>query len=184
MNISGMDETVGKFMIELFNQTNGDLSVQVSMYEIGEAIGLDRSDALKTAEELFGLRLAAVKTLSGGIRITDDGVSEAHRLGCGAGDAAGSGPVSLEAGPYLDEVGCRAIEKIVVVLKAQAGENSWEFESLTELMADLKTIDAQMISPRPKTAIIRECFRSMKAILEKAGNTGSLEEIEQLLAGS
>jgi len=51
-------------------------------------------------------------------------------------------------------------------------------------MADLKTIDAQMISPRPKTAIIRECFRSMKVTLEKAGNTGSLEEIDQLLAGS
>jgi len=117
MNISGMDETVGKFMIELFNRTNGDLTVQVSMYDIGAAIGLKRSDALKTTEELFGLRLAVIKTLSGGIGITDDGVSEAHRLGCGAGDAVGSRPVSLGSGPYLNEAGwpgrrknCRGIK--------------------------------------------------------------------------
>ncbi len=46
------------------------------MYDVGEAIGLERDAALKTAEVLFGFELAEIKTLAGGIGITEDGLSE------------------------------------------------------------------------------------------------------------
>ena len=48
-------------------------------------------------------------------------------------------------------------------------------------MADLKTIDAQLGSSRPKTGIIRECLRSIKAVLEGIGNGDSLVKIRALL---
>jgi hypothetical protein len=38
------------------------------------------------------------------------------------------------------------------------------------MMADLKTIDAQLSSPKPKTMIIRESFRSIQAVLKTAGD--------------
>ncbi len=152
------------------------------MFEVGESIGLDRDAASKTAEELIGFGLVAVKTLSGGIGITDDGIAKAQLLGCGPGEPAGTGPASLGDGPILDDDGCQGLEQIVAVLKTQAGERSWDFDTLTELMADLKTIDAQMISSKPKTAIVRECFRSIKSILEKTGDSGdSLAQVKQLL---
>jgi len=180
MNMGEMDANGRRFLMELYQQTGGDSAVQVSMYEIGEAVEMERRDAAKMAEELIGLGFVAVKTLSGGIGITDDGVAEAHQMVGGAA-AAAAGSVNLSDGPVLDEAGCRAVERVVALLKTQAGENSWEFECLTELMADLKTIDAQMISPRPKTAILRECFRSIQEVLEKAGNSDSLAQVKQLM---
>jgi len=38
---------------------------------------------------------------------------------------------------------------------------------LEELLADLKTIDVQLTSSRPKTKIIRECFQSIIDVLQK-----------------
>jgi hypothetical protein len=49
------------------------------------------------------------------------------------------------------------------------------------LMADLKTIDAQLASPNPKTAIIRECFRSIVGVLKAVDNNDTLKSIKTLL---
>ena len=56
-----------------------------------------------------------------------------------------------------------------------------EFEKLAELMADLKSIDAQLDSPRPKTAIVKECLRSIKETLEGRVQEDGLAEISGLL---
>ena len=56
-----------------------------------------------------------------------------------------------------------------------------DFDGLSELMADLKTIDAQLGSSRPKTAIIRECLRSLKSILEAASEGEILVKVRGLL---
>ena len=45
MTISELDERGQQFLINLFEQTDGDTSVQVSMYELGESLGLDRDAA-------------------------------------------------------------------------------------------------------------------------------------------
>jgi hypothetical protein len=69
------------FLVELYLQTQGDPSIKVSMYDIGETIGLDRTVSSRTAEELIGTGLAEIKTLNGGIGITADGADEAEELG-------------------------------------------------------------------------------------------------------
>lgn len=177
-----METAAGKpFLAELFHRTAGDPAVQVSMHDVGAAVGLERADTSKTAEELIGLGLVEIKTLSGGIGITDEGVSAARRMGCGDGDGRGPETAALGDGPCLDAAAAHSVEKIVALLKTEAGEQSWEFEVLSELIADLKTVDAQMVSPRPKTAVIRECFLSMATVLEKVGNTESLERVRRLL---
>jgi hypothetical protein len=48
-------------------------------------------------------------------------------------------------------------------------------------MADLKTIDAQLSSPNPKTAIIRECFRSIVGLLQSMDNDDTLKSVKTLL---
>ncbi|MGD8448160.1 MAG: hypothetical protein PVF36_02930 [Desulfobacterales bacterium] len=168
------------FLVELYLQTRGDPSVTVSWYDIGETLGLDRKASTQTAENLFGTGLAEIKTLNGGIGITADGVAEAKELGA---TITGNGDPEIVLGntPVLNEAACQAVEQIALDLKGKLGEKKLDFDSLSELMADLKSIDAQMSSPNSKTAIIRECFRSIMGVLQKTGNTDSLTPIKTLL---
>lgn len=81
MNYSDAQETLNQFVLELYLQTQGDPYSTVSWYDIGEALGLDRKASSQMAEEIIGTGLAEIKTLNGGITITDDGIDEARKLG-------------------------------------------------------------------------------------------------------
>jgi len=89
--------------------------------------------------------------------------------------------ISLQDVPVLDETVHQAVEQLVTTLKGQTNQFSLNFDSLAELMADLKTIDAQLASPNPKTAIIRECFRSIVGVLKAVDNNDTLKSIKTLL---
>ena len=173
-------ENLPLFIVELYHRTQGDGSVKVSMYDIGESLGLDRKLSLRTAEELIGTGLVEIKTLSGGIGITAEGVAEAQGLGASLQENVGSN-ISLQDVPVLHESVHQAVEQLVTTLKGQTNQFSLNFDSLAELMADLKTIDAQLASPNPKTAIIRECFRSIVGVLKAVDNNDTLKSIKTLL---
>ncbi|MGW8325438.1 MAG: hypothetical protein ACWGNI_07000, partial [Desulfobacterales bacterium] len=95
-------ENLPLFIVELYHRTQGDGSVKVSMYDIGESLGLDRKLSLRTAEELIGTGLAEIKTLSGGIGITAEGVAEAQGLGASLQENVRSN-ISLQDVPVLDK---------------------------------------------------------------------------------
>lgn len=180
MTLNDVDETTRQFLFQVFRQTNGDTSVQVSMYDIGEVLGLDRDAALNVAEALIGLQMVEIRTLSGGIGISPDGIAEMQQL---YGDRIAPADQAIRLGdePILDQIRCQAVEDLIAGFKARVGKLGLDFDSLNELMADVKTIDAQLESSRPKTAIIRECLRSLKSVLEKAGDDASLGTIGKLL---
>ena len=159
-----VDETGRQFLMQLFEQTRGDSSVQVSMYDIGAMMGLERDAASRVAEELMGEQLVEIRTLSGGIGISAAGSEIVQRI---AGPSSGSDEfVKLGDEPLINSDGRQAVERIVAEIKDQVGTLGLGFDALTELMADLKTIDAQLDSPRPKTAIIRQCFVSIGGVLK------------------
>ena len=180
MSSSELDESGEQFLIQLFEKTGGDVSAQVSMYEIGEGLGLDRDDSSRSAETLIGLQLAEIRTLSGGIGISADGANEVKRL-MGGSLTTGDAPGQLPDQPVMGPPDCQGVEQITGELKSQAGNLGLDFDSLSEMMADLKTIDAQLDSSRPKTAIIRECLRSIKETLEGLANADSLDKVKGLL---
>ena len=173
-------ENLPLFIVELYHRTGGDGSVKVSMYDVGESLGLDRKLSLRTAEELIGTGLVEIKTLSGGIGITAEGVAEAQGLGASLQDNVKS-DISLQDVPVLNESVHQTVEQVVTKLKGQTNQYALDFNSLTELMADLKTIDSQLSSPNPKTAIIRECFRSIVGVLNSGDNNDALKSIRTLL---
>ncbi len=180
MTISELDETGQQFLIQLFGQTGGDSSLQVSMYDIGEELGLDRDTSSRVAETLIGLQLVEIRTLSGGIGISTEGASEVSRLTGGVSPAGGS-PGKLTDQPVMDSISTRGVEQAAGELKSQAGNLGLDFNGLSELMADLKTIDAQLGSSRPKTGIIRECLRSIKEVLKDLTDSKSLVQVRALL---
>ncbi len=73
MENSDLGEIGQQFLIQVFEQTRGDRSVQVSMYDIGGLLGLERDAASRVAEELMGLQMVEIRTLSGGIGISAAG---------------------------------------------------------------------------------------------------------------
>ncbi len=180
MNYGDIDDRGWAFLIELCEQTKGDPSVQVSMYDIGAALGLDRDDAKRIAEALISWELVEIRTLSGGIGICEEGIAEARRIGAGS-PTSQEAALKLGAAPVIDETIREGIEQIILDLKSRAGSMGLAYEALTEYVADLKTIDAQLGSSRPKTAILKECFRSIKDVAEKVGAKDSVAQIKALI---
>jgi len=180
MNSVGLDERGQQFLIQLFEQTSGDPSAQAPMYEVGESLGMDRDTSCRVAETLIGLQLVEIRTLSGSIGISSDGAEEVKGL-IGGTAIAGKSSGKLGDRPIMDQIDCLAVQQVTEEIKGQIGRLGLDFDGLSALMADLKTIDAQLGSSRPKTAIIRECLRSLKEIFEESAESEILIKISGLL---
>ena len=181
MTDSEPSEAAQQFLIQLFEQTKSDGSIQVSMYDIGELLGMDRDTASTVAQELMGLQLVEIRTLSGGIGINADGSAWVQDL-MGPLAPDNSGYTKLGDEPVLNSGGQQAIGQVVSELKNRIGSLGLDFDTLSELMADLKTIEAQLDSSRPKTAIIRECLRSVLGVMEKTQSRQIVERLCKLVA--
>ena len=182
MDLDKIDITGQQFLIQLFEQTKGDSTLQVSMYDIGDQLGLERDIASAVAQELIGSMLVEIRTLSGGIGISAEGSQMAQKL-IGPPESSSDEFAELDDAPLLNTSGRQAVEQIASELKDQTGSLGLDFDTLTELMADLKTIDAQLGSSRPKTAIIRACLHSTLAVLTNSGDNKLFEQV-RMLAGS
>jgi len=159
-----------RYLKELHAQTQGKTEIQVSMFDVGEAIGLEKTEAGTIAEELIIEGLAELKSLSGGVGITPQGVAMIQGK-AGTPGLTGSG-LHLGKGPVLGEQGRQAVEKVLTEIRSSVVGNQTTFEQLEEIVLDIKTIETQMLSPRPKVAVIREVLRSMhKSFMDlKAGD--------------
>lgn len=160
------DITITSYLNELYQQTEGDSDKQASMYEVGMAIGLDKSIAGSLAEELMVQGLVELKTLSGGIGITTEGLAF---LGiAGTSTQANGGDHKLSEGPVVNSSDRSAIEAMTAKVKAVISGEQLEYALLEEIVLDLKTVEVQMLSPNPKTSILREIFRSLQNGFETA----------------
>ena len=180
MKLNDIDVNGQQYLIQLFEQTKGDSTLQVSMYDIGDQLGLDRDIASAVAQELIGSMLVEIRTLSGGIGISAEGSQMAQKL-IGPAESSSDEFAELDDAPLLNTSGRQAVEKIATELKDQTGALGLDFDTPTELMADLKTIDAQLGSSRPKTAIIRACLHSVLAVLTDSGDNKISGRIRSLV---
>ena len=168
------------FLAKLNTLGSGDPEVQVSMYEVGEALGLDRAEAGQMAEALFMGGYAELKTLSGGIGITAMGLDE---LGVTPpAPEAGTVTESLGTGPVLGKEGLDAVCLVLADLKAAIPEGGLSFERLDEVMTDIKTLEVQLLSPQPKTEVAREVFRSIACAMETKALSGIKSRLDRLVS--
>jgi len=172
---NNISKNESNFLIKLYELTQGNPSSQVSMY----AIGLERDAALKTAEVLFGFGLAEIKTLAGGIGITEDGLSEAMKSDAYR-EIAGAVGFRLGDATIIDDAGQESVEQVISGIKSKAGSLGLDYDTLEELLADLKTIDVQLTSSRPKTKIIRQCFQSIIDVLQKVDADELVNKVKEL----
>ncbi|MBU0972800.1 MAG: hypothetical protein KKC20_19290 [Proteobacteria bacterium] len=154
------------YLNQLYFMTQGDQGVQVSMYEVGKALGLDKDQAGVLAQDLFIGGDAELKTLSGGIGITRQGLLALDvKI-----DYQGDQTLQLGKGPVLEDRGKEAVEKMLGEVKAFLGRAGTSYVQLEEMVMDIKTIEIQMLSPHPKTGVIREVFKSMGSTLTGDGD--------------
>ena len=179
MAFDDMDEAARQFLKQLFEQTGGQSSRQVSLYDVGAALGWDRDAASRAAQDLMAAGLVEIRTLSGGIGISAQGAAMVQpTLGSGNRNAA---IARLGSGRIMDKAAGQAVERVCDDIKAQAGSLGLDFDTLAELMADLKTIADQLGSSRPKTAIVREGLRSLEGVLKQVAGNRNLASVRALI---
>ncbi|MCK5312412.1 MAG: hypothetical protein KAJ62_09885 [Desulfobacteraceae bacterium] len=151
------------FLQELYNRAEGNFEVQISMYDIGVDLGLGKDEAVALAQNLFIEDLAEMKTLSGGMGITQKGL---ETLGINITPENETQIFRLGSGPVLDEQGRKAVHELLNKVRAGLDSKAFPFNLMEEIVIDLKTIEVQMLSPNPKTLIIRETFKFLNQNLK------------------
>ncbi len=180
MSLRELDKDAKNLLLHLYRETGGNPSVQVSMYELGASLGFDRESASRMTEDLIGSQMVELRTLSGGIGISEKAIKEIADSGL-ARTAAPDSLAAFGKKPVIDADARQAIEQITADVKNRADSFGLDFDRLSEVLADLNTIDAQLDSPQPKTAVIRECFRSLKSTLESVETDETGDRIGRLL---
>ncbi len=154
------------YLQELYTMTQGDTEIQVSMFDVGTAVGLDKDAAGAMAEGLFIQGLAELKTLSGGIGITTEGLKA---LDISIPLDTDSADLSLGSDAVLCNAGMEAAHFILGEIKDKIIHSLQSYDQIENIVIDIKTIDTQLLSSKPKTAIIREVFISLHETLKKTG---------------
>ncbi len=171
------DVTSKSFLTELHQQTKGDMHSQVSMYEVGAAIGLAKGESGARAEELMVAGLVELRTLAGGISITAEGLAA---LGMAVpSPAVASQDLRLSSGPVLNAADRRLLEGLVEEMRKDLPEAKLASTHLEGVIFDLKTIEVHLLSPNPKVAVVRELLRS----LLESFQAGDRQAVAAKLAG-
>ncbi len=179
MTLADLDPTSRQFLETLYAQTGADTTAQVSMYDLGATMGLDRDQSTFTAEDLMAEGIIEIRTLSGDVGLSENGKALFHN------DTDADAPRKdqrLGHDSPLDERQRSLVEKLLVTLKAEIGEPSLNYDALAEMVADVRTVEAQLASPRPKTAIVRVCLEEVRDGAAAQSVSGWRDLLDGLLA--
>jgi hypothetical protein len=147
------------FLEQLYTLTQGDPEQQASMYDIGENLGLAKNEAETLAQELLIRELAELKSLSGGIGITGQGL---QAIGKPAAHGAEL-PYTLGSNAVLTHQDREAVEVLLEDVKQEVKGAPFSYEQMNALVIDIKTMEVQLLSERAGTRVVRELFRSLHA---------------------
>lgn len=171
------DAEVRDYLLEVYNQTQGDQEKQVAMQDVGLALGMDKDQAGALGQDLVVEGLVDLKTLAGGISLTSQGLEMLQKGGYITVSVKDSFQIS--GGPVINEADRQSIEKIVEKIKQAVSQKSAPFEDLEEIVVDLKTLEVYLLSPKPKTSIVRAIFNSLHDSLKRL----DLNEVAMTLGG-
>lgn len=188
------------FLRHLYETTKGRRDVMVSLFEIAAEIGIDKGEEGPLADYLEGEGLLDFVTLQGNICITHEGIIQVEKALTQPDKATDYFPpvnvihvetmnnsqiqqATIESIQVfnLNENKISAIEKFLGDLRKNTAELDLGKDLLSELEAEMSTIDAQINSPKPKSGILKATLLSIKTILEgAAGSVIASQLIEQL----
>ena len=155
-----LKETARMMLEAAHRELGGDMNKTVSMWTIGEGIGLDRGGAEDTAMELVGEGLLEIKSLSGGVCLTDAGWALLGPSG------TGTGPLDLGG----------LIGKLEDSLNASATTGS----AKSDLELDIQLLKIQRDRSQPLPGVIKAGLTAIREALPQSG--GVNEEVMDALS--
>ncbi|MGI9538351.1 MAG: hypothetical protein ACR2PB_14870 [Desulfocapsaceae bacterium] len=179
------DVQLNNFLQQLYQKSGGDVTAEVSMYEIGATLGLDKSEAGGVAEDLIIDGYAELKNLTGGISITTQGLRLLDVDISDGTDGSSEGIFVLGEAEVLSPEICQAVELLTSEIKRVAAEGGFSYSQVEELVIEVKTLETQILSSRPKTAIVKEILRSLAKLISANEPGVSLgEQIRKVIGKS
>lgn len=175
--IESMPEALELFFAALIQKTKASIAPQVSMGEVGEAVGLDKAASSRAVEELIGLGLVDIRTLSGAVGLTEEGKRLAEERMTPDESCAGLGQ-----GPALGKAAKESVEKLLAGIKSCIGSLNLAFDQMNQVVSDVRTLETQLSAPHPWAAIVRECLKAIDHDLEDRLQTELAGRLKRLLA--
>lgn len=178
------------FMHALYELVDASTLASALPSEVGRTAGLALEEAESVVEYLENDGLIETRTLAGDVSITHRGVKEVEQSLARPDEPTEHFPpatVYVAGDVYGLQAGTsNSTQQVEVVLDADASRAIGAFaQALREVVdelpddereaarADLDTVDAQLRSPRPRRAVLREALRSLRAIAESATGSGA-----------
>jgi hypothetical protein len=103
------------------------------------------------------------------------------RLMSDGNDAENKNARRLGTASPLEPPQCELVEQVLTGFKVDLGQSGLAFDALAEMIADIRTIEAQLASPKPKTPIVRECFASLLSSARENRQEERQRIVEELL---
>ncbi len=168
--------TAKNYLDEIYRQTDGNIDTQISMYDVGTSLGLEKGEASSIAQNLIVEGLVELQTLAGGISITLDGLKS---LGITPSIPAVSDdtPV-LGNGPVMNEGDSMVVTTLLGEVKKHLSSFTTDYPVLEEIIIDIKTIELQMLSPNPKNGVIRELLQSLHTALSSQKDSSIAQRLQ------
>ncbi len=190
----------------LYKTTDGNTSLPVSEEDIAKALGLTDKELEQTSQYLSGENL--ITYCDRGVKLTHLGMVEIEaklkqpnkptlhfpinmnnifQIGPMTDSLIQQGTVGSTQSASFSSTDLQVVSQLIRDLKANLPDLGLDQDDAQTVESDITTIEAQVVSPRPKAAIIKECLHSIKNIAE--GLTGSMaaagiiEGIKKLLGG-
>lgn len=178
-----MEDMQMKSFLQQLYQMSDNQTTDVSMFVIGEHLGLDKTEAGSVAEDLIIDGFAELKTLAGGISITAKGLEALGKGGGKGTDELASRAHVLGSEEVLGDEDQQAVARLIDEVKREIFSSIQKYDELEEFVVDIKTVETQLLSPRPKTSIIKEVLRSIAHQLQQQDDQHCARKINVMIGG-
>lgn len=170
------------FLQQLYEMSDEQTS-DVSMYVIGDRLGLDKAESGAVAEDLIIDGFAELRTLAGGISITEKGLDALGKATGASVNGSGSSVYVLGSEEVLDDVDQQAVVRLIDDVRREIFRSAEKYDELEEFVIDIKTIETQLLSPQPKTSIITAVLHSIALQFQQQGSQQFSRQINEMIGG-
>lgn len=174
------------FLNRLYELTGGDKLIYEDMGEIGRQLGLSREEIRNVMNYLDGEGLAMYRGIGGQIAMTHAGVVQVEKalskpeiqteyfppvvnilnIQSMIGSQIQQGTHGSTQSQTISVKDIAAIENLLTQVKSALGSLQMQDEVHREAEAEIQTVEAQLKSSKPKSAIIRESLVTLRALIE------------------
>lgn len=175
-----------RFLLKLYEETNGAKHAMVPMFELGSELGLSRDETENIVDYLIGEGLAKHRALGGILGIEHQGVIEIEKaLSAPEKETQYFPPVNIlnvqnmvnsqiqqgahastQTQSLISSQGVEQLEAFLAEFRRHFDNLPLGADDKKSASADMQTLYAQIESGKPKVAIVKESLRSIRSILE------------------